>query len=127
MKVFKYLLVICSFVLASCGCGHKDGEHIPNDTVKCVIVNKDKDIVYDIVTHMTHVEYNVKVLDPNTNKTVILDRENIYNDYEVGDTILKVVHYCPYHYYELAPSKELDKHVKIDNNLMYQSVFHVIL
>lgn len=101
----KLLFVLFVLVMTSCGCGHKDGEHVPNDTILCIVEKKSEDLTYNPVVHMMEYEYNVKFRNLETGKTRTIDKKLFYNMFEQGDTIFEIVQHCPYYRVELAQRK----------------------
>ena len=87
--------------MISCRCGHKDGEHVPNDTILCVVDKKSKNLSYNVVLKILETEYNVKFHNLETGKTKTIDKKIFYNMFEEGDTIYEIVHHCPYYNIEL--------------------------
>lgn len=94
------IFVFCLLII-SCGCGHKDGEHVPNDTILCVVDKKSEDITYNVVLHMMESEYNIKFRNIETGNTRTINRKLFYNQFAVGDTIYEIVQHCPYYRVEL--------------------------
>lgn len=97
----KLIIFIFCLLLIGCRCGHKDGKHVPNDTILCVVDNKSEDITYNVVLHIMESEYNVKFRNIETDNTRTINRKLFYNQFEIGDTIYEIVHHCPYYKVEL--------------------------
>lgn len=97
----KLIIFIFCLLIMSCGCGHKDGEHIPNDTILCVVDKKYNNLQYNVVLHIMQFHYNVKFRNIETGNTKIIDRKLFYDMFNEGDTIYEIIQHCPYYRVEL--------------------------
>lgn len=97
----KLIIFIFCLIIIGCECGHKEGEHIPNDTILCRIDKKSEDFYYNIILHMPTFEYNVKIRNLETGECRTVDRKSFYDAFNEGDTVYEIIHYCPYHDVEL--------------------------
>ena len=93
----KLLIFIVCIIFIGCRCGHKDGEHLQNDTICCVVDKKYKAIEYNVILQMTEFTYNVKFRNIETGNKVTINRKTYYDIFEQGDTIYEVVQHCPYY------------------------------
>jgi hypothetical protein len=87
--------------MISCGCGHKEGEHDPNDTILCVVDKKSRDASYNIVLKIMRIEHNVKFRNLETGNTTTINKKIFYNMFEEGDTIYEIIQHCPRYRVEL--------------------------
>lgn len=97
----KLIIFIFCLIMIGCECGHKENEHVPNDTILCHIDKKSKDFYYDVVLHMPTFEYNVSIRDLETGKSKTVDRKSFYDAFNEGDTVYEIVHHCPSYRVEL--------------------------
>ena len=100
------LLTLLSFLVVSCGCGHKDTEHVPDETIPCVVDNKSRDSVFNPVIQMNEWEYNVTFRNIETGNTLKINKRIFYEQFEVGDTVYQIVHHCPNYKVEI---KKIEK------------------
>ena len=84
-----FAFIFC-LIMISCGCGHKEGEHIPNDTILCVVDHKSK--LWN---------YKVKFRNIQTGNTSVIHKKLFYDMFNEGDTIYEIVQHCPYYRVEL--------------------------
>ena len=97
-KIFIFLICL---IMISCGCGHKEGEHVPNDTILCVVDKKSRDASYNIVLKIMRIEHNVKFRNLETGNTTTINKKIFYNMFEEGDTIYEIIQHCPRYKVEL--------------------------
>ncbi len=99
-----WMITIITWVIilfcCSCECNYKDKEHPTNDTIKCEIINKKKDFVFDVTLNMP--TYHNYIVIKYKDKTIKNDvGVNTYKKYNIGDSVLCIKHYCPFNYYEI--------------------------
>lgn len=87
--------------MINCGCGHKEGEHIPNDTILCVVDYKAKIWNYNVVLKIPEWKYKVTFRNIQTGNTSVIHKKLYYNMFNEGDTIYEIVQHCPYYKVEL--------------------------
>ena len=95
-----FAFIFC-LIMISCGCGHKEGEHIPNDTILCVVDHKSKLWNYNVVLHISEWKYKVKFRNIQTGNTSVIHKKLFYDMFNEGDTIYEIVQHCPYYRVEL--------------------------
>lgn len=101
LEMKKLIIFIFYLVMISCECEHKDNEHVPNDTLLCVVDKKSKNFSYNVVLHIMECKYNVKFRNIETGNCRTINRKLFYDTFNIGDTIYEIVRHCPSYRVEL--------------------------
>lgn len=90
-----FIILLGMFLLVSCDCGHVPNQHIPNDTVKCVVIDKGYRVEYDHVLHIFRTFDYVTILNPVTINISSMRNSFLFSTVETGDSINLIYQYCP--------------------------------
>jgi hypothetical protein len=89
------IILLGIFLLVSCNCGHAPNQHIPNDTVKCVVIDKGYRVEYDPVLHIFRTFDYVTILNPTTTNIANMRNSFLFSTVETGDSINLIYQHCP--------------------------------
>ena len=86
ISILIWIAIIASICLGCESCTYNPNNKIENDTIKTVLVDKQRSSMYSPVTHTWSFHKKIKL--KKGDKELWVKNNQLFNDAEIGDTIL---------------------------------------